>query len=217
MIKNNTITKRNQYETQNGIFTVLFSALISCGLFAIIYFTKIINEETDKALLFLITFTSVGLFILSSFGDNAGHFSGAIFNLFCCGLILIIINVEPSLQILSFVIILIVEAILIFRGFNWISILIPLLIVVAVNFYSSHKSVASNIRQDEITRMEGMGLKDVNVSVEYIGNEEYRCKISGYDPGVNTTYGSSQPKLMNATIIYRWNSNEKSYVRVRNE
>jgi hypothetical protein len=126
-------------------------------------------------------------------------------------------GVEPSLQILSFVIILIVEAILIFRGFNWISILIPLLIVVAVNFYSSHKSVASNIRQDEITRMEGMGLKDVNVSVEYIGNEEYRCKISGYDPGVNTTYGSSQPKLMNATIIYRWNSNEKSYVRVRNE
>jgi hypothetical protein len=45
MIKNNTITKRNQYETQNGIFTVLFSALISCGLFAIIYFTKIIYEE----------------------------------------------------------------------------------------------------------------------------------------------------------------------------
>ena len=52
-------------ELYNGIMTLLFSAFVTCGIYALLTITKIINDETVKNVIFIISFTACNLYFLT--------------------------------------------------------------------------------------------------------------------------------------------------------
>jgi uncharacterized membrane protein YhaH (DUF805 family) len=52
-------------ELYNGIITLLFSAFVTCGIYALLTITKIINDETAKNSIFIISFTACNLYFLT--------------------------------------------------------------------------------------------------------------------------------------------------------
>ena len=52
-------------ELYNGIMTLLFSAFVTCGIYALLTMTKIINEETVKNAIFVISFTTCNFYFLT--------------------------------------------------------------------------------------------------------------------------------------------------------
>lgn len=52
-------------ELHNGIMTILFSAFVSCEIYALLSITKIINEETVKNAIFIISYTVCNLFFIT--------------------------------------------------------------------------------------------------------------------------------------------------------
>ncbi len=52
-------------ELYNGIMTLLFSAFVTCGIYALLTITNIINVETVKNVIFIISFTACNLYFLT--------------------------------------------------------------------------------------------------------------------------------------------------------
>jgi hypothetical protein len=54
-----------------------------------------------------------------------------------------------------------------------------------------------------------MGMQVNKISVEYIGNCEYRCVSDVYDPG--SPYSTSN--RINSTVVYIWDGDRYNFVR----
>ncbi len=52
-------------ELYNGIMTLLFSAFLTCGIYALLTITKIIYDETVKNVIFIISFTACNLYFMT--------------------------------------------------------------------------------------------------------------------------------------------------------
>lgn len=65
------------------------------------------------------------------------------------------------------------------------------------------------IKQSRIEKAEKMGMTVENISVEYIGDCQYRCISHIYDPG--TAY--SEPQVIKSRVIYQWENNNYTFVR----
>ena len=57
--------KPEEDELYNSIMTLLFSAFVTCGIYALLTITKIINDETVKNIIFIISFTACNLYFLT--------------------------------------------------------------------------------------------------------------------------------------------------------
>ena len=57
--------KPQEDELYNAIMTLLFSAFVTCGIYALLTITKNINEETVKNVIFIISFTACNLYFLT--------------------------------------------------------------------------------------------------------------------------------------------------------
>lgn len=57
--------KPEEDELYNSIMTLLFSASVTCGIYALLTITKIINDETVKNIIFIISFTACNLYFLT--------------------------------------------------------------------------------------------------------------------------------------------------------
>jgi len=76
------------------------------------------------------------------------------------------------------------------------------------NSCKGHEEIIKNSR---INKAEKMGMTVENISVEYIGDCQYRCVSHIYDPG--TIY--SAPQVIRSRDIYQWEDN--NYIFVRSE
>ena len=52
-------------ELYNGIMNLLFSAFVTCGIYALLTITKIINAETIKNVIFIISFTACNWYLMT--------------------------------------------------------------------------------------------------------------------------------------------------------
>ncbi len=59
--------EKNPHEDElyNGIMTLLFSAFVTCGIYALLTITNIINAETLKNVIFIISFTAFNFYFLT--------------------------------------------------------------------------------------------------------------------------------------------------------
>ena len=58
-------------ELYNGIMTLLFSAFVTCGIYALLTITNIINAETVKNVIFIVSFTACNLYFLTWYINKA--------------------------------------------------------------------------------------------------------------------------------------------------
>ena len=58
-------------ELYNGIMTLLFSAFVTCGIYALLSLTKIIAAETIKNAIFILTFTVCNFYFLTWYINKA--------------------------------------------------------------------------------------------------------------------------------------------------
>lgn len=81
--------------------------------------------------------------------------------------------------------------------------------VVLVSCGDSCKGHENDIKNGQIKKGEKMGMQVNNITVEYIGNCEYKCVSDVYDLG--SAY--STPNRINSTVIYKWDGNSYNFVR----
>ena len=73
----------------------------------------------------------------------------------------------------------------------------------------SCKGHENDIKNIQINKAERMGLKTNSITIEYIGNCEYKCTSDVYDRG--SAY--SNPNRINSIVIFKWKDNSYSFVR----
>lgn len=73
----------------------------------------------------------------------------------------------------------------------------------------SCKGHETDIKNGQIEKAEKMGMIVNNITVEYIGDCQYRCVSHVYDPGTVI----STPNNINSIIIYKWDGNNYSFLR----
>ena len=81
--------------------------------------------------------------------------------------------------------------------------------VVLISCNKSCKGHETDIKNGQIKKGEKMGMQVNKISVEYIGNCEYRCVSDVYDPG--SPYSTSN--RINSTVVYIWDGDRYNFVR----
>lgn len=70
----------------------------------------------------------------------------------------------------------------------------------------------NDIKNGQIKKATSMSMTVDSISVKYIGNCQYICISSVYDPG--SAY--SNPQIIQSTIIYKWEGNKYVFVKKEN-
>ncbi len=81
--------------------------------------------------------------------------------------------------------------------------------VVLISCDESCKGHEADIKNGQIKKAEKMGMQVNKISVEYIGNCEYKCVSDVYDPG--SAYSTSN--RINSTVVYIWDGDKYNFVR----
>ena len=80
-----------------------------------------------------------------------------------------------------------------------------------ISLFFGNSGHESDIKKAQIAKAENMGMNVRSISVEYLGNSEYKCVSDIYDPG--TAYSS--PQNIHNIVIYKWE--DDNYTFIRNE